>query len=172
MAMNGQTKNLIGAGVGAGGSTVAAIAARQIFKDNAKVLQWSEGIGFGVGFLSGAAMLLMGGKKKGGWKQAGYVTMLSSFLSAGLRQVEHIAFAPKLAAASPSAIAGMGIVDVERATALRDAVIDPSTVLQGAGDDMPQLVGANLAAANQHVQLVGAPPLAEHSASWGSTLFG
>ena len=168
MATNGQTKNLIGAGVGAGGSTVAAIAVRQIFKTNVKVLQWSEGIGFGVGLLGGAAMLLLGKKK--GWKQASYITMLSAFLSSGLRQIEVMAFAPSLPALPASG--GMGIVDIEQATALRDAVIDPSTVLQGADGEMPQLVGANLAAANQHVQLVGAPPLAEHAASWGSTLFG
>jgi hypothetical protein len=161
MAQNGQTKALIGAAVGAGGSTVSAIAVRQIFKRNMKMLQWSEAIGMGVGVAAGAAMLLLSKKNKG-WKQAGYVTMLSAFLANGLRQIELMAFAP-------SVPGGMGIVDIERATALQDAVVDPTTVLQGS--DMPQLVGATLEAANQHVQLVGAPALAEHAGSWGATLF-
>lgn len=166
MAKNGQmTKNLVGAAVGAGGSTVASIAVRQIFKKNLKLIQWSEGIGAGVGVLSGAAMLLLGGKK--GWKQAGYIAMLSAVLANGLRQIELMAFTPSLPALPLPG--GMGLVDIERTTALRDAVVDPTTVL--AGGDMPQLVGANLAAANAHVQLVGAPPLSEHAASWGSTLF-
>lgn len=174
MAKNGQTKNLLGAAVGAGGSTAAGIAIRQIFKDKPTMVQWSDGIGAGLGALSGAAMLLLGKKK--GWKDAGYVTILSALLSSGLRQVETMAFKNTYAAAAAAAAAaakaaggGMGLVDIERTTALRDAVIDPTTVLSG--NDMPQLVGANLAAANAHVQLVGAPPLAEHSGHWGATLF-
>jgi hypothetical protein len=171
-----QVNPMYGAVAGAGGGTLAAIGVRQ-FADptkHPKLFEYSEAIGFGVGALTGGAMLLLGKKK---WKAAGYTALLSALVNNGLRQIELSLLGgvkPTLKVNIPipglPGSGNMGIVDIEQTGVLRDAVVDQTTVLNGG--EMPQLVGANLQAANAHVQLVGAPPLAEHAASWGSTLFG
>ena len=173
-----------GASIGAGLSSVTAIGIRQVdAAKHPKLVAYSEGIGFMAGALPGVAMLLL---QKGKNKDAGYAAILASFLSSGLRQIEMLAFpavrgktaAPALPA--PAAEGGMGDAVIEPTTVFQGnnglgiVDIEPATALQGyseSNSDMPQLVGASLNAANEHVQLVGGPPLSQHASHWGATLF-
>ncbi len=184
-----------GASIGAGLSSVTAVGLRQMnAAKHPKLVSYSEGIGFVAGALPGVAMLLL---QKGKNKDAGYAAILSSFLSSGLRQIEMLAFPEKVAMAgmANAALRGKSVAPALPAPAaaeggMGDAVIEPTDVFQGNGlgivdiepttalqgysesdTDMPQLVGASLNAANEHVQLVGGPPLSQHASHWGATLF-
>ena len=180
-----------GASIGAGVGAMAAVGIRQMdAKKHPKMVAWSEGIGFAAGALPGVAMLLLG---KGKYKQAGYAALLSAFASNGIRQIEMLMFPEKyyVAAMANAAVRGkLTAAPALPAGGMGDAVIEPTHVLQGnglgivdieqttalqgyneSGSDMPQLVGANLDSANEHVQLVGGPALSQHAAQWGATLF-
>jgi hypothetical protein len=165
-----------GAAIGVGSGTATAVGIRQFVNPAAHPKMWaySEAIGLGVSTLSGAAMLLLG---KGKWKDAGWTALASGFLNNGLRQIEMMMLTPKLpsvptmgdAVVEPTQVLqgqGLGIVDIEPATALQGL-----GAYHESGADLPQLVGATLQKANEHVQLVGGPALSEHGAHWGSTLF-
>jgi hypothetical protein len=185
-----------GASIGAGVSTVTAVGIRQMnAAKHPKLVAYSEGLGFVAGALPGVALLLL---KKGKNKDAGYAAITAAFLSSGLRQVEMLAFPEKFAEAAMANAAVRGKLKAPALPAtptdsggMGDAVIEPTQVLQGinglgivdiepttalqgyheSGSDMPQLVGASLDAANEHVQLVGGPPLSQHASHWGATLF-
>lgn len=159
---------LWGAVVGTGLGTVGAVAARQF--GSMGMAKWSEAIGFGLSALASGVMIAFKGTRAAGW-----TGLASAFLNNGLRQLELVLFMPKL----PTAGYGMGDVVIEPTQALAYAQgmglvdIEPEQALAGAAadrDDMPQLVGVNLAAASDHVQLVGGPPLAQFAGHWGSTV--
>jgi len=184
-----------GAVAGGGLSTVTSMGVRQFATPFGGLYNWSEAIGFGAGALAGGAMLFFEGSRAAGW-----TALASAFLNSGLRQLEQLLLAPKpadllaaltKAAASSSAAAanasnGVGMPVIDPAAVLKGglgiATIEQTQALLGAGSanaagfaeaqtDMPQLVGAGLAQANQHMQLVGGPPLAQHAGAFGATLF-
>lgn len=156
-----------GAAVGTGLGTVSAIATRQFMP---RFAEHSELIGFGVAALASGAMVAMPGTRAAGW-----TGLASAFLNNGLRQLELMFFRQSIAEAAadaslaPSSGDMQGVV-VDPTQSLGEVEIDRTESL-GAGD-MPQLVGASLSAANEHVQLVGGPQLAAHSGAFGATLFG
>lgn len=163
-----------GAVAGTGVGTVAAVATRQFAPTKYK---WSEAIGFGAAGLVAGGMLFFENTRAAGW-----TALASAFLNNGLRQIEMMLYDSKLKAAATATTApttqGVGDVVIEPTQALMGSQmglvdIEQAQALLGAGEgsDMPHLVGANLAAANQHVQLVGGPALAQHSGSWGATHF-
>jgi hypothetical protein len=160
---------LWGAVVGTGVGTVGAVAARQFAP--VSWAKWSEAIGFGLSALASGVMIAFKGTRAAGW-----TGLASAFLNNGLRQIELMLFMP--AASVPAAGwgrfgdvvieptqalmgNGMGLVDIEPEQALFGATHDTG--------DMPMLVGANLAAASDHVQLVGGPALAQFAGHWGAT---
>lgn len=156
---------LWGAVVGTGLGTVGAVAARQFAP--ASWMRWSEAIGFGLAAAASGAMIAFRGTRAAGW-----TGLASAFLNNGLRQLEIMLFAPKMSLPTSGwgdvvieptqALAGMGLVDIEPEQALAGQTADR--------DDMPMLVGANLAAASDHVQLVGGPALAQFAGHWGATV--
>lgn len=156
-----------GAVVGTGLGTIGAIATRQFAP---RLAAHSELIGLGLSALASGGMIFFEGTRAAGW-----TGLASAFLNNGLRQMELMYFAPKLAeAAVDAASAGVqghwGEVVIDPTEALGLVEINPTQAL-GEGN-MPTLVGASLAAASDHVQLVGGPSLAEHGGHWGATVMG
>lgn len=146
---------LWGAVIGSGLGTLGAIGTRQFTRFG----RHSELVGLAAGALSSGAMLFFEGTRDAGW-----TGLASSLLNNGLRQLELMFFVPELQAGTQG-------VEIEPTQALGIATVSPSQALLGEGDsDMPQLVGANLAQANDHVQLVGGPGLAQHAGHWGATV--
>lgn len=165
---------LWGAAIGTGAGTLTAVGIRQFVK-NPTMVKYSEGIGFLAGALPGVAMMMLG---KGKYKDAGVAAIVAALANNGVRQAEQL----MLTAGTPKAAETAGIAGT---------VIDPTTVLQGQlglteltpasallgayqegqRDDLPQLVGANLAAANSHIQGMGGPALSAYASHWGSTHF-
>jgi hypothetical protein len=151
---------------GAGLSTIAAIGARQFGRG--AIAANSELVGFSVGAAASAALML---SKNKATKSAGMVGLASAFLSTGLRALEGFMFRGTSAAGWRGPVIepttafmgsrGMGMVDIQPTTAF----------LGEGGGQMPQLVGASLQAASDHVQLVGGPQLSQHSSNWGATHF-
>lgn len=157
---------LWGAVAGTGLGTIGAIAVRQ-FTSYGK---HSELIGFGLGALASGVMIFFKGTRAAGW-----TGLAAAFLNNGLRQLEGMLMAAPAAAAGT----GMGDVTVEPITALRGAgqfgvvEMEQETALTGPTADregMPQLVGAGIANASQHVQLLGGPGLAQFAGHWGATV--
>jgi hypothetical protein len=157
-----------GAVVGTGLGTVAAIGTRQFTKYG----KHSELVGFGVGALASGAMIAFEGTRAAGW-----TGLASAFLNNGLRQLELMFFKPDMSAAAEAveqaaaAANSVNGVVIEPTQALRGVAIERTQSLLGnPNEGLPQLVGANLSAANEHVQLVGGPALAQHSGAWGATI--
>jgi hypothetical protein len=150
-----------GAVVGTGLGTVGAIATRQF---SPKMAKHSELVGLGLSALASGGMIFFEGTRAAGW-----TGLASAFLNNGLRQMEQMFFRPKLPEVAATA-AEMGAVVIDPTQSLGLVEIENTQAL--AGSDMPTLVGANLAAANEHVQLVGGPQLAQHAGHWGSTVIG
>jgi hypothetical protein len=160
-----------GAVVGTGLGTLGAIGARQF---SPKLAKHSELVGLGLSAAASGAMLFFEGTRAAGW-----TGLASAFLNNGLRQVEMMMFAPQAAEAVAEQATAMaqemvaannqvsGAV-VEEAYALGAPVVEDTYAL-GQGQ-LPELVGANLAAANEHVQLMGGPALAQHAGHWGATV--
>lgn len=156
-----------GAVVGTGLGTIGAIATRRFMPAQAR---HSELIGLGLSALASGSMIMFEGTRAAGW-----TGLASAFLNNGLRQIELMFFLPSAAEELAPAVSG-----AFRGHA-REVVIDPTEALgmieinrtQALGDGgMPQLVGANLRDASNHVQLVGGPGLAQHSGHWGATVMG
>jgi hypothetical protein len=188
-----------GAVVGTGVGTVAAVGVRQFAGLDSKWYDYSEAIGLGAGVLSGLGLMLLAKGKKG--RPAGTTAMAAAVLNNGIRQLETMMLEPKELTALKKAarltqkakeaiekgaessggggIRGveleptdvlqgnvqMGVVDVEEAQVLRGGFAEDRT-------DMPRLVGANLNAANAHIQGIGGPALSQYGQLYGSTHFG
>lgn len=164
-----------GAAIGTGLGTLGAIAARQFTNYG----RHSELIGFGLGAAASGAMIAFPGTRAAGW-----TGLAGAFLNNGLRQLELMFFMPKVDLVARGE-AGMEALRTEMAK-MDGVVIEPTHEVRGhmgmglvevepthqVGDTMPELVGASLAAANEHVQLVGGPQLAQHSGHWGATVMG
>lgn len=160
-----------GAMIGTGLGTVTAVGVARYAK-NPKIVKNAELIGLGAAVLSGAALWLAG------MRSSGVTAAVSGVLNNGLRALEKVLFKdsaimghlrgvviePTQALMGHNYGNGMGMVDIEPTQALAGPVADYS--------QMPQLVGANLHAAADHIQLVGGPQLAQHSGSWGATVIG
>lgn len=160
---------LWGAVVGTGVGTLGAVAARQFAPIT--WARWSEAIGFGMGALASGVMIAFKGTRAAGW-----TGLASAFLNNGLRQIELMLFMPKSAPAAGWGRLGDVVIEPTQALMGRGSLglvdIEPEQALLGATHDtgeMPMLVGANLAAASDHVQLVGGPALAQFSGHWGAT---
>ena len=152
--------------VGTGLGTIGAIATRQFAPSLAGK---SELIGLGLSALASGGMIAFEGTRAAGW-----TGLASAFLNNGLRQMELMFLAPKLPEAAvdaaAAAAAGMGGFVIDPTEALGLVEINQTHALGDGG--MPTLVGADLASASQHVQLVGGPSLAEHGGHWGATVMG
>lgn len=150
-----------GAVVGTGLGTIGAIATRQF---SPKLAKHSELVGFGLASVASGAMIAFEGTRAAGW-----TGLASAFLNNGLRHMEKM-FAEKSIEGSvvPNPLQGV-VIDPTEALGLVE--INPTYAL-GEGNDMPTLVGANLASASDHVQLVGGPSLAQTAGHWGATVMG
>ncbi len=160
-----------GAMIGTGLGTVTAIGVARYVK-NPKVAKHAELFGLGASVLSGGALWLMG------MRSSGVTAAVAGLLNNGLRALEKVLFKdaammgnlrgvviePTQALAGHNYGGGMGMVDITPTQALAGPVADYS--------QMPQLVGANLRDAADHIQLVGGPQLAQHSGAWGATVIG
>lgn len=152
-----------GAFVGTGLGTLAAIGVKQYMPRQAK---HAEVIGMGAGVLGGAILWLAG------HRASGITGAVSAVLNNGLRALEGYVFKSSAAMSGARGLRGvvieptqaLGMVDVERTQALMGATSD--------NGGMPQLVGANLQSAADHIQLVGGPQLAQHSGAFGATVIG
>jgi len=151
-----------GAVAGSGLGTVTSMAARRF--GTGKLAQHAEAVGFLTAAAASGAMILTRRMRAAGW-----TGLAAAFLNNGLRALEQYMAAPSLSGwggvvveptTSFAGRGGLGLVDVERTTSF-----------QGMGD-LPQLVGANLQSASDHVQLVGGPALNSVAGHWGATLFG
>lgn len=147
-----------GAVAGSGLPTVVSMGARRL--GGAGFLgRHHEAAGFLAGVGAAGAMIAMKGTRAAGW-----TALAAAFLSSGLRAVEAELFGggglsgvvidPTTAFAGYGG--GMGLVEVNRSTAFAD-------------NQMPQLVGANLQSASDHLQLVGGPALSNIAHHWGAT---
>lgn len=152
-----------GAFIGTGLGTVTSIAVRNY----TKYAKHAELIGMGAGVAAGAVMYFVPGMKA-----SGVTAAVAALLNNGLRALEQ-KFMPQAPTTLPTS--GLRGVTIEPTQALGMVDIQPTEALMGpTGDyrDMPQLVGANLAAAADHVQLVGGPVLAQQAGAWGATVIG
>jgi hypothetical protein len=159
-----------GAMIGTGLGTVTAVGVARYVK-NPNVAKHAELIGLGAAVFSGGVMWLMG------MRSSGVTAAVSGLLNNGLRALEKVLFKDAammghlrgVVIEPTQALAGhygggMGMMDIEPTQALAGPVADYS--------QMPQLVGANLHSAADHIQLVGGPQLAQHSGAWGATVIG
>jgi len=152
---------LWGAVAGSGLGTVAAMGLRRF--GGPTMAKHAEGIGFGVAAAAAGGMIAFKGSRAAGW-----TALAAAFLNNGLRAVEQYFLRDETAGwggvvVSPTTSfqgygGGMGLVEVQPTTSFSDA-------------QLPQLVGASLQQASDHVQLVGGPALNAHSGHWGATLF-
>lgn len=165
----GDLNPMWGAVAGTGLGTLGAIGVRQFTKWG----RWSEWIGFGLGAVASGALMLTGSR------EAGWTGLASSFLNNGVRALEYEFFMPR-AAANGQMAGHFGDVVIEPTQALQGglgiATVEPSQALLGAAQynpdpSQPELVGATLQQASDHVQLVGGPALAAHAGHWGATHF-
>jgi hypothetical protein len=148
-----------GAFLGTGLGTITAIGVRRYTTKG----QYAELIGGAAGVVSGGVMYALG------MKSSGLTAVVSALLNNGLRALEQ-----KLFAASP-AVSGLRGVVIRPTQALGMTEIRPTEALMGPTADqggMPQLVGANLRAAQDHITLVGGPQLAQQGGAWGATVIG
>ena len=155
-----------GAMIGTGLGTVTAVGVARYVK-NPKYAKHAELFGLGAGVASGAVMWLMG------MRSSGVTAAVSALLNNGMRALEKVLFKDAgmmghlrgVVIEPTQALAGqMGMVDIQPTQALAGPVADYS--------QMPQLVGANLGNAADHIQLVGGPQLAQHAGAWGATVIG
>lgn len=150
-----------GAVAGSGLPTVVSMGARRL--GGAGFLgRHHEAAGFLAGAAAAGAMIAMKGTRAAGW-----TALAAAFLSSGLRAVEAELFGggglsgvviDPTTAFQGHRGGGMGLVEVNPATAF-------------SGGQMPQLVGANLQSASDHLQLVGGPALSDIAHHWGHTHF-
>lgn len=154
-----------GAMLGTGLGTVAAIGVKRYTKHG----KHAELIGMGAAMASGLALYLFG------QRSSGVTAAVAGLLNNGLRALEGVLFKnavqmsgvviePTQSLMGGGYGRGMGMVDIQPTEALSGPVADYS--------QMPQLVGAGLQQAADHIQLVGGPQLAQHSGSWGATVIG
>lgn len=152
-----------GAFIGTGLGTVTAIGIRNY----TKYARHAELIGMGAGIAAGAVMYFVPGMKA-----SGVTAAVAALLNNGLRALEQ-----KFMASAPVSLPAQGLrgVTIEPTQALGMIDIQPTEALMGATSDyrdMPQLVGATLSSAADHVQLVGGPVLAQQAGAWGATVMG
>lgn len=151
---------LWGAVAGSGLGTVVAMGARRW--GGATLGKHAEATGFVAAAAAGGAMIAFKRSRAAGW-----TALAAAFLNNGLRAVEQYFMSPSMdgwggVVVNPTTSfqgSGMGLVEISPTTSFQDA-------------QLPELVGASLQQASQHVQLVGGPALNAHSSHWGATLFG
>jgi hypothetical protein len=161
-ASRGGLSDLWGAVAATGLGTTTALGLRRFA--SGKLSEYSEALGFLAAAGASGAMIAMKGTRS-----AGYTGLAAAFLNNGLRALAHfmdpvmfkgydgVVIDPTQAFAGYRG-GGMGLVEVERTQALM-------------GSEMPQLVGATLQSASDHVQLVGGPALSDIAHAWGHTHF-
>lgn len=158
---------MLGAMVGTGLGSVTAIGIRKFAAGSPTLVKNAELIGAGAAVLAGAALYFTSSKS------SGITAAVSGLLNNGLRFLEQKLFAPDgytgalhgVVVEQTQALGrGMGQVDIQPIQALSGPVADYS--------QMPSLVGANLQAAADHIQLVGGPQLSQHAGGWGATVVG
>jgi hypothetical protein len=152
-----------GAVAGSGLGTVASMAARRF--GTGKIAQHAEAVGFLAGAAASGTMIAMRRTRAAGW-----TGLAATFLNNGLRALEQYMMAPSLSGwggvvveptTSFAGRGGLGLVDIQRTTSFQGSM----------GDQLPQLVGASLQDASDHVQLVGGPALNSFAHHWGATHF-
>jgi hypothetical protein len=155
---------LWGAVAGSGLGTVAAMGLRRW--GSGRMAKYAEPIGFGLAAATAGTMIAFKGSRAAGW-----TALAAAFLNNGLRSVE------EMMAGRFDGVAGWGGVVVNPTTSFQGygggmglVEVQPTTSFQDAA--LPQLVGASLQSASDHVQLVGGPALNAFSGHWGATLFG
>jgi len=184
-----------GAAVGVGLSTGTSIALRaMVDKDaNPDIYKWSEGIGFLVGGGVSGAMAAMEKTRYAGW-----VGLMSAFLSNGLRQIETLLFTPKTEAEKAAEKAAADKKAADEAAAKEAARIAALTttgdwgrlpqfaapVVEMAGPVVERLGlsgsrppisfagNSHLGAGARDVQIQGGPAIDGLGAHFGATLFG
>jgi hypothetical protein len=151
---------LWGAAAGSGLGTVVSLGLKKF--GSPTMLKHSEAIGFLAGAAAGGAMIAMKNTRAAGW-----TALAAAFLNNGLRaldtyvregfdgSMDGVVISPTTAF---SGRGGLGLVEISPTTAFSDA-------------QMPQLVGASLQAASDHVQLVGGPALSDLASHYGATHF-
>lgn len=157
---------MLGAVVGTGLGSVTAIGVRRY--GGVKYGKYAELFGMGASVAAGAVLYFTG------QKSSGMTAAIAGLLNNGLRALEQQMFAPAgsklfdgMVFTPTQALEGgrqMGMIDIEPTQALSGPVADYS--------QMPQLVGASLQSAADHIQLVGGPQLSQHSGAWGATVMG
>jgi hypothetical protein len=165
----GMMDDMLGGLVGGGLSSVVAAGARM--SGNATAKKYSEGIGAAAGVLAGAVMYFATDRKG-----AGLTAMVTSAVTAGVRQLEALVSQP---------VSGYGLPSIAPTQVLRGgfgiATVEPTGAFQGFGDMSPQLVGPpQLVGANtlgnspaaQQVALNGGPQISGLAGAYGATLFG
>lgn len=148
-----------GAILGTGLGTVTAMGVKRYTKYG----KWAELMGFGASVVAGGVMYAMG------MKSSGITAVASGALNNGLRALEGLLFKDS------GTMQGLRGVVIEPTQALGMTEIVPTEALMGATSDqgaMPQLVGATMQSAADHITLVGGPSLAQHSGAWGATVIG
>jgi hypothetical protein len=175
-----------GAAVGVGLSTGTSIALRALTK-SPTIHRWSEGIGFLVGGGVSGAMAAMEKTRYAGW-----VGLMTSFLSNGLRQVETILFpndtAELLALTKRKLDVAYGkLSDADKKTVdelkgampqLMAPVVEfAAPVIETAGylssaPPVNLMDNSHLGAGAENVQLMGGPEISGLGAHFGATLFG
>jgi hypothetical protein len=159
-ASRGGLPEMWGATAATGVGTVTALGLRRF--GSGKAMEYSEALGFLAGAAVSGAMISM--KRT---RSAGLTGLAAAFLNNGLRALAHfmepsrawggVVIDPTQALQGYRG-GGMGLVEIERTQAL-------------SGSEMPQLVGATLQSASDHVQLVGGPALSDIAHAWGHTHF-
>ena len=169
--------------IGAGAGAVGAVAARKYGKPGTFVGDHPEVVGLFAGLAAGGAMVAMPSTRSAGW------TAVAAALAGQGVRVAADAMAKSTATAgwggrviNPThAWPSLGLVDIQPTHAwpslsgaddgMPQLLGGSSGMGRGGAGSMPQLVGASLGAASQHVQLLGGPALSDVAGNWGSTHF-
>jgi hypothetical protein len=172
-----------GAAIGAGLGTGTAIALRA-FTKNSTLHKYSEGIGFLVGGGVSGAMAAMEKTRYAGW-----VGLMTAFLSNGLRQAETLLFpsdgaaqiavlqkqiAAMIAAGAKLPVDGWGVALPEFAAPVVEMgapVIEMGGYL-GATPPVNLMGNGGLGAGAADVQIQGGPAISGLASHFGATLFG
>lgn len=142
----GKMSPLVGAAVGGGLSFAGSQLAPRFTALN------PTAVGFGLGAAASGAMLLFRGTRK-----AGFYGLVGAAAAQGVR----------FALQKAGVLSG---VVIDRTQSLMGVEIERTQSLMGS--QMPTLVGANLSAASDHVQLIGGPALSQVAGHFGATLVG
>jgi len=163
----GQTRGLNpmwGAAAATGVGTVTTMGLHRYA--SGKLQEHGEALGFVAAAVAAGTMIAMKRTRAAGW-----TGLAAAFLNNGLRALGQY-FAPATGPWGGVVIDPMTAFSGARGLGLVE--VDPTTAFRGAGlgnNQMPQLVGATLQSASDHVQLVGGPALSDIASHWGHTHF-